>query len=98
MILLFDAALYFANANILADDVRAALERTSPTPSVVLIDAESVSDIDSTALIAMHDLRIELEEQDIELWAARVKTRVREAMERVDSLDLGRLYPRSGWP
>ena len=87
LIVRFDADLFFANANVFADDIRQAIARAEPTPRVVLFDAESVNDIDATALMALRDLRLELADRDIELWSARLKTRVREAIERVDSLD-----------
>ncbi|MEA2026442.1 MAG: SulP family inorganic anion transporter, partial [Chloroflexota bacterium] len=93
LIIRFDADLFFANANVFADDVRDAIERTDPKPSVVLFDAESVSDVDSTAMMVMRDLREELVGQGIELWTARMKTRVRETIGRVDDLEFGRVFP-----
>ena len=92
LIIRFDADLFFANANVFADDVREALAAADPKPSVVLFDAESVSDIDSTAIMVMRDLRAELESVGIELWTARIKTRVRETIDRVDGDDFGRLF------
>ena len=93
LIIRFDADLFFANATVLADDVREAVEAADPKPSVVLFDAESVSDIDSTAMMAMRDLRDELAAEGIELWTARMKTRVNDQIERVDGLDPGRVFP-----
>ena len=78
---------------VFADDVREAVETADPKPSVVLFDAESVSDIDSTAMMVMRDLREELAGEGIELWTARMKSRVKETIDRVGGVDFGRVFP-----
>lgn len=93
LIIRFDADLFFANATVFADDVRTAVAAADPKPRVVLFDAEAVSDIDSTAMIAMRDLREELEADGIEFWTARMKTRVSDQIERVDGLAAGTVFP-----
>jgi high affinity sulfate transporter 1 len=93
LIIRFDADLFFANANVFADSVSEAISAADPKPRVVLFDAESVSDIDSTAMMAMRQLRDELAAEGIKLWTARMKTRVRETIDRVDSLEMGRVFP-----
>ena len=84
LIIRFDADLFFANANIFADAVRGAIEAADPKPSVVLIDAESVSDVDSTAVSVVLELRAELEGEGIKLWVARLKTQLADQIERAD--------------
>jgi high affinity sulfate transporter 1 len=93
LIIRFDADLFFANANVFADDVQSAVEAADPRPSVVLIDAESVSDVDSTALLVIRDLRDELAGEGIELWVARVKSRIVETASRVDGLEADKSFP-----
>jgi len=93
LIIRFDADLFFANANVFADDVREAVDAADPKPSVVLFDAESVSDIDSTAMMVMQELRDELAADGIDLWTARIKSRVQETVDRVEGLDMGRVFP-----
>ncbi len=93
VIIRFDADLFFANATVFAEAVREAVSKADPKPSVVLLDAESINDIDSTAMMTFRDLRTELEAQDIELWIARVKTRVHDQVDRLDGLDPGRVFP-----
>jgi MFS superfamily sulfate permease-like transporter len=93
LIIRFDADLFFANANTFVGDVRGAIGRTDPAPRVVLFDAESVSDIDATAMLAMRDLRTELAAEGIELWAARLKSRVRETLDRTDDAEFDRIFP-----
>jgi SulP family sulfate permease len=82
LIVRFDADLFFANASVFADDVRTAIRKAETPPRVVLIDAEAISDIDATALGIVSDLRTELASQGIELWLARLKTRVADMQER----------------
>jgi high affinity sulfate transporter 1 len=93
LIIRFDADLFFANANVFADDVRAAVAAADPKPRVVLFDAESVSDIDSTAMMVMGELRDELAAAGIRLWNARMKARVRDTIDRIDELELGPTFP-----
>jgi SulP family sulfate permease len=93
LIIRFDADLFFANASIFADDVRDAIEASEPKPRVVIFDAESVSDIDSTAMMAMRDLKQELANEGTELWIARMKSRVSETLARIDGYETGRVFP-----
>ena len=93
LILRFDADLFFANANVFVDHVHEAIALADPKPSVVLLDAESVSDADSTALLVLADLRTELEAESIEFWVARVKTRLSEAAARIDGAHAHAAYP-----
>ena len=44
-------------------------------------------------MMTMRDLRVELAGQGIELWTARMKTRVRETIGRIDDLEFGPVYP-----
>ena len=82
----FDGSLFFANAPDFADEIRYGVEVTEPTPKVILVDFESVTDIDATALIAIGDLIEELELAGIELRLARVRVHVLDIM-RTTGLD-----------
>ena len=93
LIFRFDADLFFANANVFADDVREAISASKTKPQVVLLDAESISDIDSTAVGVMRDLIAELRAEGIEVWAARIKTRVSEMLGRLGVLANAPIYP-----
>ena len=89
----FDGSLFFANAPNFADEIRYGIEVTEPTPNVVLVDFESVTEVDATSLITMKELNDELEGTGIDLRLARVRTRVLERM-RTTGLDeeIGREY------
>lgn len=93
LIIRFDADLFFANANVFVDDVREAIEAADPRPEVVLLDAESISDVDTTALSIIRDFREELEAEGMEVWIARMKTRVRDLVERVNGVLPEHEYP-----
>ncbi len=88
----FDGSLFFANANIFADDIRSAVANADPKPRVVLLDAESVNDVDATALDAIGELRAELETSGIELWVARLKASVQQTADRDPDFTLGRRF------
>ena len=82
LILRFDGTLYFANAHDFQTAVRRAIEIADPPPSVILIDGESINDIDATAVITMREFQKQLETEQIEFRFARIKTQVKEIMER----------------
>ncbi len=82
----FDGSFFFANAPDLADEIRYGIEVTDPAPRVVLVDFESVTEVDATALITIRELNEELEKAGIDLRLARVRTHVLELM-RTTELD-----------
>jgi MFS superfamily sulfate permease-like transporter len=70
----------------LADEIRYGVEVTEPTPSVILVDFESVTEVDATALITIRELNEELERAEIDLRLARVRSHVLDLM-RTTGLD-----------
>ena len=74
----FDAPLFFANAGRLRDDISTAIEEADPAVRMVLIDAEAISDIDSSGAQVLNELLDMLEEQDIQLALARVRSELRD--------------------
>jgi SulP family sulfate permease len=74
----FDGPLFFANAQLLADDIEAAIAEGSATEPVrwVVIDAESIGDVDSTGAGVLGDLTDALRERGITLALARLKSAV----------------------
>jgi SulP family sulfate permease len=85
----FDAPLFFANAQLLTDDIQAAVaEGAAPEPvRWVVIDAESIGDVDSTGAGALADLADALEERGITLSFARLKAAVSEYLDRAGVLE-----------
>ena len=77
----FDAPLFFANATTFRDEVR-RLAKAEPKPLWILIAAEPVTDVDTTASDVLTDLDEALNAQDISLVFAELKDPVRAKIER----------------
>ena len=77
----FDAPLFFANATTFRDEVR-RMARADPPPTWILIAAEPVTDVDTTASDVLEDLDEALNAQGISLVFAELKDPVREKIER----------------
>jgi MFS superfamily sulfate permease-like transporter len=84
----FDGPLFFANAQLLADDLEAAVgEGTGPEPvRWVVVDAESIGDVDSTGAGMLADLADGFRERGITLSLARVKSAVAAYLDRAGVL------------
>lgn len=74
--------LFFASIGHVGHGLRAALAECHPPARHVLIDAESVNLVDTTALDELSTVVKELKEQGITLALARVRDQVRERMRR----------------
>ena len=77
----FDAPLFFANATTFRDEVR-KLASSEPKPTWILIAAEPVTDVDTTASDVLEDLDEALNAQGISLVFAELKDPVRDKIER----------------
>src|SRR4249920_1339764 len=77
----FDAPLFFANAKTFRDEVR-RLARADPAPTWIVIAAEPVTDVDTTASDVLEDLDEALNAQGISLVFAELKDPVRRKIER----------------
>ena len=87
----FDAPLFFANAEVLRDDilaaVAAAVAAADPPARWIVIDMESVSDVDSTATEMLLELTEDMRRSGIGLALARLKGPVAEYLERAGLFD-----------
>ena len=93
----FDSILFFANANHFADTLKGAVSTAEVPVKAVLVDAETVSAIDTTACDALIKLQSELAAQGIALAFARVRDPVRDVMQRagvVAAIGAERYYDR----
>jgi MFS superfamily sulfate permease-like transporter len=77
----FDAPLFFANATTFRDEIR-RLANSEPKPTWILIAAEPVTDVDTTASDVLEDLDEALNAQGISLVFAELKDPVRDKIER----------------
>jgi SulP family sulfate permease len=85
----FDGPLFFANAQLLADDIQAAVATgVAPVPvRWVVIDAESISEVDSTGAAMLGDLVDDLRGRGITLVLARLKAPVAAYLSRAGVME-----------
>jgi high affinity sulfate transporter 1 len=91
----FDAPLIFANARTFRDEVR-HLARAEPRPEWILVAAEPITDVDTTAADMLEDLGAELDALGVTVVFAELKTPVLEKLERYKlhhALDPARFHP-----
>jgi high affinity sulfate transporter 1 len=79
----FDAPLFFANARTFRDQVR-ALARTDPAPRWIVVAAEPVTDVDTTAADMLRDLVETLAAGGVSLVFAEMKDPVRRKLDRYE--------------
>ncbi|MBX3061080.1 MAG: SulP family inorganic anion transporter [Anaerolineae bacterium] len=94
LILRFDGTLFFANSPDFVVALRKSVAATQPPPRVILLDCESMNDIDATAVITLVELEKELTRSGTDLRLARVKTDVQNVMHRAD---LEKAIPAEHW-
>ena len=85
----FDGPLFFANAQLLADDLQAAVVAEAAQEPVrwVVVDAESIGDVDSTGAGMLADLAGDFRERGITLALARLKAPVAEYLDRAGVME-----------
>ena len=92
----WDAPFIFANANLFRKKIRKLIAQTDPPPVWVLITAEPVTDVDTTAGDMLVDLDLELNAAGIHLVFAELKDSVKEKIERyglLETIDQRHFYP-----
>jgi SulP family sulfate permease len=77
----FDAPLFFANAGRLRDEILSGIEASDPPAVCVVLDMESIYDIDSTGAQTLLELIDGLDEQSVRLVFARVRTELRDELQ-----------------
>ena len=77
----FDAPLIFANARVFRDQIR-LLARTDPAPRWIVLAAEPITDVDTTAADMLEELDAELDGRGINLVLAELKDPVRRKLDR----------------
>ena len=91
----FDAPLFFANARTFRDQIR-ALTRSDPPPRWIVIAAEPITDVDTTASDMLHDLDVALNEKGVSLVFAEMKDPVRRKIDRYElmrTVDPAHFFP-----
>ncbi len=95
LVVRWSAPLFFANANQFRDRIRALVKASSPPPLWILVAAEPITDIDTTAGAMLADLDLELNTAGIHLAFAELQSDVRDTIVRyglLQTIDEGHLY------
>ena len=96
LILRWDAPLFFANASLFRDMVRQRLADTAPAPHAVILAAEPITDVDTTAAEVLADLDEQLNAHHVNLVFAGLKDPVKDKMVRyglLDTIDRRHFFP-----
>src|SRR4051812_13193817 len=91
----FDAPLFFANARTFREEVR-HLAHADPPPRWIVVAAEPLTDVDTTAADMLSDLDTELNAAGTSLVFAELKSPVRAKLERYELI--GPLEPAHFFP
>ncbi len=82
LILRFDAQLYFGNATYFRDAIEEMVQRREVPPKLLILDASSIHDIDSSGIKALEEVICFLEEHSIRFFITGVIGPVRDALFR----------------
>jgi SulP family sulfate permease len=80
LIIRFDAQLYFANLNVFRERIDEWMTAKGPNLEVLIINAESINTLDSSALHLLEDLLGDLKARNCQLLFTGVKGPVRDAL------------------
>jgi MFS superfamily sulfate permease-like transporter len=83
----FDAPLFFANGQVFADHVRDLVERSPEPVRCVIVAAEGITGVDSTAVENLIQLDEYLEEHGISLVFAELKGPVKDRLAKLGLAD-----------
>lgn len=93
----FDAPIFFANADVLRNDLRTLVEQADPPVRWIVLNAEAVYDLDTTGASTMERVLDDLDRDGITLTLARVRTPVRDFLREVgleERIGIGNFYYR----
>ncbi len=96
LIFRLDAPLIFANTDVVIDDIETRLRSIQPPPRLLILDFETVSEVDTTGADALARLHHQLTARGTELALAQAHFGVREYLARDGQLDVlvaDRSYP-----
>ncbi|HZP14796.1 MAG TPA: sulfate permease, partial [Nocardioides sp.] len=91
----FDAPVFFANSRTFREQID-RLAAADPPPRWIIVAAEPITDVDSTAADMLHDLDVALNDRDVNLVFAEMKDPVRLKVDRyglVSTIDPAHFFP-----
>lgn len=92
----FDAPLVFANAAFFTERLGELVANAGAGLQCVILDAEAISDFDSTAAEALENLDADLERLGVELWIARANKPLHQLLQvtgLINRLGQDNIYP-----
>jgi MFS superfamily sulfate permease-like transporter len=95
----WDAPLIFANATAFRDEVRRVIASAEPQPGWVIIAAQAITDVDTTAADMLDSFDLELNARGMHLAFAGLKGPVKDKIERYGlyhTIDPTHFYPNIG--
>ncbi len=99
VLLRFDAPLFFANAEVFRERLEDAIDESPTEVRTVVLAAEPITDVDTTAADILAEIHEELAARGIGLWLAELKGPAKDALVRyglVEVIGAERLYPTIG--
>lgn len=82
LIIRFDAQLYFANTNFVKEVIEEEIQKRGDDLQGILLNAESINAIDSSAMHALEDILEDCKNRNIEMMFSGVKGPVRDVMQK----------------
>lgn len=86
LIIRFDAQLYFANIQYFKEKVAQAVAEKGPALNFILINAESINNVDASALYEIKDMVQSYYKQNIQVIFSGIKGPVRDMLGKADML------------
>ena len=83
-----DAQLVFPDSRYFVEAVKREVARAQEPVRVVLLDAETINDVDITGADALKKLNAKLEKRGVDLWLAQVKDPVFDKLRRMEVIDV----------
>jgi sulfate permease, SulP family len=96
LVLLFATSIWYANAVHFHDEMRLALAAAKPAPSLVVLDAAGMNDVDFTGVRVLREVLSELDAEKISFVMARVGQHVRASLSKGgldDKITDANIYP-----
>jgi len=95
LIVRFDDSLYFANINYFKDEIDELVSRKGEQLKLVIINADSISNIDSSAIHVLKDITVDMAQRGLKLFITGVKGPVRDTMQKssfASTIGVGNLF------
>ncbi len=87
LILRFDAPLFFGNASYFKDTIKSLIADRQEKLQLLILDAASITDMDSTGLSALEEISNSLKEEDVKFYISGAIGPVRDLLHRAGVME-----------